>query len=772
MAMGEGGGRVLLLVTVLASLWAACTGGAGSEIPWAPSQGRPSWPDVAATLASSSSSTRRAQGRGNVSEALASVSHAFRHVLTQPLSEGVAVSQCRTDFFALLISPDHNNPFNASKGAEAIDAMGKPGTYILQGNLRFYGSFDECLNIGGHLTKYCVVPLNATYLGAPIVPFRVDICVPRSCNVTDIEEYIQEVDAHLRNSSRTAPFGVVLASNFTCEDGRSVPYTGGAITMILVCAIFAALAVVGTAVDFAVKSLRELAKKPEVAAILGRRRKNSQSEDSPLLGQTPANDRNEDIFASFEKPLEFVTAFSVLKNLDMILSTKQPPSAITSLNGIRVMSMFWVILCHTHYWALITGVLKDPAYVLVHYTHRFSFQPITNGFYSVDSFFLLSGALVAYLTLREMERRRGRFPFLTYYLHRYLRLTMVYAFLLFFWWTLTVHLGDGPTWRESAGEGSGLQKNCEKYWWTNFLYINNLYPWGLGDECMGWTWYLSNDMQFYVFAPLILIPLYFFFPIGLGISAFVILGTFIANGAIAGVHGFQANVFQIVNPDESNDIYIKPYTRAGPYVVGLVLGFILFKKVRINIHWFVDWLLYRVVLLVAGGCLFSTVYGLYSSWDRGGLSLAENVSYFMFSRFVWGVGLALLVFACHNGYGRAINAFLSMKFWIPLSRLTYTAYLIHPMLLTVIFGTLREPFTYTDYMLVVFAVAMVVLSFGAAGVVAVFVEFPLSNLEMAVFKAVGLKPRESARNIGAQKEGVHLETRNAKPELSKPINYS
>ena len=154
-----------------------------------------------------------------------------------------------------------------------------------------------------------------------------------------------------------------------------------------------------------------------------------------------------------------------------------------------------------------------------------------------------------------------------------------------------------------------------------------------------------------------------------------------------------------------------------------------------------------MIWAVAAGCCFSTVYGLYDSFHGHKLSLAENVSYFMFSRFVWAVGLALMVYACHNGYGWVVNDFLSMKFWIPLSRLTYTAYLIHPIVLSVTIGTTRGSIGYTDTMIAVYAVAMVVLSFGAAGVVAAFVEFPLSNLEMAVFKVAGLKPRESVRRI-------------------------
>ena len=703
--------------------------------------------------------------------ALRGVSAAIQEAVprTQRACNDTSPLQCECDFILMFQDKDAQN---ISKGERALDAFGKPGPYILEGNVRLTGSFDECLNIRGDMTQFCILPLvpfklESGQVDSTKITFLADVCVPKSCSIADFEFFVPEINKHLEQHNIS--YRINYTSEGTiCEDTKSFPYSGGAIAMIVVCSIFALLALIGTAVDFGVKTLRDLSKKPELARIFKQPPPayNSDGEDSPLLAEAPKKE-GKDMFTPFEKPLEFITAFSIIKNINIVFSTKIPPTAITSLNGIRVLSMGWVILSHTFFWFLETGTQKAPLYSFKLVTHRFTFQAISNGFFAVDSFFFLSGALVSYLTLREMERKKGKFPILTFYLHRYLRLTMVYAFLLFFWWTLTVHLGNGPVWRTITGVDSEYQTNCEKYWWTNILYINNLYPWALKDECMPWTWYLSNDMQFYVLAPLIVIPLYFIFPIGLLISAILIIMTIAVNGAIAGVKGFEANVIQD-SVSESNDTYIKPYTRAGPYIVGLVLGFVLFKKVRINIHWFVDWLLYRVILIVAGGCLFSTVYGLYSSWGRGGLTLAENVSYFMFGRVVWAVGLSLLVFACHNGYGRAINAFLSMRVWVPLSRMTYTAYLIHPIILTVIFNTLREPFTYADYTLTIYAVATVVLSFGAAGVVAVFVEFPLSNLEMAVFKVAGLRPRESTRNPDAQKKDVRLEAR--KTDSPIPIN--
>ena len=57
------------------------------------------------------------------------------------------------------------------------------------------------------------------------------------------------------------------------------------------------------------------------------------------------------------------------------------------------------------------------------------------------------------------------------------RLTPSYMFTILFYSNLYAFLGEGPLW--FVNQNSTL---CEKYWWTNLLYINNFYPTSLGDE--------------------------------------------------------------------------------------------------------------------------------------------------------------------------------------------------------------------------------------------------------------------------------------------------
>jgi peptidoglycan/LPS O-acetylase OafA/YrhL len=57
------------------------------------------------------------------------------------------------------------------------------------------------------------------------------------------------------------------------------------------------------------------------------------------------------------------------------------------------------------------------------------FQFIVNALYAVDMFFFLSGFLVCYTVLGLLARKHAT-PWWQYYLHRYLRITPAYAYIM------------------------------------------------------------------------------------------------------------------------------------------------------------------------------------------------------------------------------------------------------------------------------------------------------------------------------------------------------
>jgi peptidoglycan/LPS O-acetylase OafA/YrhL len=59
------------------------------------------------------------------------------------------------------------------------------------------------------------------------------------------------------------------------------------------------------------------------------------------------------------------------------------------------------------------------------------FQGISNATISVDTFLLMAGLLVSFLLLAELDKKKGKFNFGWFYLHRYLRLALFHFSVIF-----------------------------------------------------------------------------------------------------------------------------------------------------------------------------------------------------------------------------------------------------------------------------------------------------------------------------------------------------
>lgn len=118
------------------------------------------------------------------------------------------------------------------------------------------------------------------------------------------------------------------------------------------------------------------------------------------------------------------------------------------------------------------------------------------------------------------------------YIHRYLRLTPFLAISILFSVSLMRYFGNGPLWPNTI---TLLSKQCERNWWAALLYIQNYYnPIDVVSfillfrilfahfscnvcvflsnfsKCLAHSWYLSVDMQLFVFAPLVVYLIYRF----------------------------------------------------------------------------------------------------------------------------------------------------------------------------------------------------------------------------------------------------------------------
>ena len=100
------------------------------------------------------------------------------------------------------------------------------------------------------------------------------------------------------------------------------------------------------------------------------------------------------LFKKTESKNRFVTALSLKYHYDKLLTVKRPEKAISCLDGIRSMSIMWVIFGH---------IASQVAFQLANFTEFYSFlmsgdyMALYSATVSVDSFFLIGGLLTAYL---------------------------------------------------------------------------------------------------------------------------------------------------------------------------------------------------------------------------------------------------------------------------------------------------------------------------------------------------------------------------------------
>ncbi|KAF4525830.1 hypothetical protein B566_EDAN013932, partial [Ephemera danica] len=90
--------------------------------------------------------------------------------------------------------------------------------------------------------------------------------------------------------------------------------------------------------------------------------------------------------------------------------------------------------------------------------------------------------------------------FLGIVFYRLARLILPFAFTILLVTVLIEYLREHS---EFENPSTLAKENCLKFWWRNFVYVNNFYD--KNEICLSWSWYLSVDMQLYVLAAPILL---------------------------------------------------------------------------------------------------------------------------------------------------------------------------------------------------------------------------------------------------------------------------
>ncbi|XP_022242186.1 nose resistant to fluoxetine protein 6-like [Limulus polyphemus] len=623
-------------------------------------------------------------------------------------------SSCNSALLRLLFALRRLEPW----AMELIDASGKLPDGVMRGTLAAFGSYDNCLEIKETISlerksdiitgKYCTVKIRPPLPKKPkvikngdiiidpgifseksvtnilasrsfffyFVWYRVGMCVPSACSREDVEGLVKSAlkKSHL----------VVEVPN--CEMKVAEPITTTQITIISLLSVVVILVVTGTSVDISSCWITDSGKQPKRG------------------------------FAT-----KALLCFSLVKNWNKLMDTRANQQMET-LNGMKMFSMLWVILGHTYYFVELFSA-RD-IYKSFFSMNNVPFQIILNAWLAVDTFFFLGGLVMTYGVLKKMKKSGGQLNLLIEILHRYLRLTPTILFVLGILF-LEPLAASGPFWKEKIMKEV---TNCQLNWWRILVYVINWTDYK--DMCLPHLWYLSVDMQ--LFIPMLVVAwlLYKWPKMGLLLTCIIIVGSATAVGIITYLEDFYPTIV-LLSPDQefskkiATYIYLRPYTHLGPYAVGVIVGYMLVNHGNVVLPRFaklIGWMLsvsFNLAVLL-----------LTYPWNNGTVpGVSVSVAYASIHRIIWATGLGWTSFMSVVDQANPVKMILSWKGFVPISRLSYSLYVVHLLVIWLRVWTFRERVVFHHYDLLYQFFGHLVVSIGAACVCYLLVEAPFASLE-------------------------------------------
>jgi len=286
----------------------------------------------------------------------------------------------------------------------------------------------------------------------------------------------------------------------------------------------------------------------------------------------------------------------------------------------------------------------------------------------------------------------------------------------------------------------GVYRRCDISWWSELTYTLNFIPFNSDDVCMGWTWYLGDDMIFFIVGILI-VPLYYKFKTvawattgvltlaSLSITAWLVMKYHLAPEALD--EHYQAY---------SLYAYSKPYTRIPTYFVGIAAAWILLAMEKRGITKQTGWVgpIASTLLWIFAIGLTTTIVLLPATdhgYRKNTWSDIQSMIFLTFSRPMWGVCWAILTFLCYYGHAPITNGLLSHSFWTPFARLTYGAYLCHPLVIKLAGGCAVQYYTFSGMDLLYRMVGNTLLAYSASFAVWCYIERPMMTFTTAMIKS-------------------------------------
>lgn len=289
---------------------------------------------------------------------------------------------------------------------------------------------------------------------------------------------------------------------------------------------------------------------------------------------------------------------------------------------------------------------------------------------------------------------------------------------------------------------------------------------------------MSADMQFFLVAIPLVYVLYRWPKIG-----FTLLGV-LSVASIAYIIGISITHHLsplVIHMDDGyrKYLYTKPWARFSTFAIGIVGAYLLLAhEERVNqphgfrkLPFIPQSVLVAVAWVVGAVLALAPLFGTYSAYqpDAKAWSTAQNTAFLALSRPSFTLGLAIMAHLVMTSRASvSLKDALSHPIWTPFARLTFGAYLYHPIIMFGYYFSSLRPIEFTGITIFQNWLSFTVLAFVASLISFLVIERPTENLESLLIDF--LKQRAKKRKQSSN-QAKNLDLEQQKPLISEDTQH-
>lgn len=627
---------------------------------------------------------------------------------------------------------------NSIETLRLVDTFGRPESGLLLGSQFWLGSYDACMDFSLKPEKqqdlgavneeikaqYClgITQFKNWNPKDSKTSLKIGLCLPETCTssmLNENAELLSTVETMMKYQlGSNKPFNELKLRQVYClphETSEIRKYSLSALCFFAFIGTFVSLCLIATTIDY-------------------------------LNSKMPENLKPNQELRTWRTIV--VESFSLSRNLKQFLTLREEPKSqeplvdgafdrSTFLNmqsGIKCIALFWIICAHCF---LVGPIPSSNILSADKWTKTYLADVYLTAHLMVDTFFALSGLLASYLLFKNGLDNIKTKDWFTLTLHRYLRLTPIY--LICYWFTKSVGflINTGPLWDYMTAEQSP-RLNCQRESWLEAIFHQSDYK-SPKEHCVPFAWFTANGIKFWIATPFFLILIHksmrkgYLATVGVIISNMILVATLAmkSNVDVKSVIEFRPeSADNMLN--HMGEVYTRPYSRIGAYLVGLLAGHLFYM---IDTNQIEAKLSRNTKMIACAVCTATVIVLVFILKIANGIKLDDSALPWVFGissgiiRPLWAICTCWLVFALSHGQAKWLSRFLSANVWRILVKLSFCAYLAQGEVIAQAYLSPSNPGTFTYLDMITMPISAIIMTLFVSFILVLVLEYPMIGLE-------------------------------------------